>query len=192
VHIHDGFYARVGTGLGGYLEMVGPTSMPIAARVSGASSAIELALAGTLVPGFALGLGVYIERLLSTDVQLADARSAPLPQPLEPSFRATTLVGPHADWYFDPQSGLHGQAAAGLFHISRAGYTPGSFDAGDYSATGVGVLLGLGQEWWMSQQSSIGVTTQFGLGWAEGESQGEQWTHWIIATPIFMFTWTYH
>ena len=192
-HNHDGFYFRFGTGLGGYIETLGPKSGPIAGRVSATGATVELAVGGTVAPGIVVGVGSYLERLLASDLQTSDDLEAPIPNRLLPSFRDTLLVGPFCDWYFDPRQGLHLQAAAGLFHMARVRYTPGNFDDGDYSATGAGGLIGFGQEWFVSAENNIGVTTQLAFAWAQGQKvEGERWTHYIVATPTFVFTWTHH
>jgi hypothetical protein len=193
VRKHDGFYFRFGTGLGGYLETLTPPNGPLAARASGIGGTVELAIGGTPFAGLVLGGGLYMERILASDVERSDSRLEPLPNALQPSFRDTTLLGPMLDYYPDPHDGLHFQAAAGLFYMARPGYTPGDFSSREYSALGVGAMVGLGQEWWVTDQSSIGVTTQVLAATAEGRTQdGESWRHVIVATPTFVFTWTYH
>jgi hypothetical protein len=72
-------------------------------------------------------------------------------------------------------------------------YTPGDFGSHSYAAHGVGAMVGLGQEWWTSAQNSIGVTTQFNLSTAWGDTPRDgEWRHWLLGTPTFVFTWTYH
>jgi hypothetical protein len=193
VRKHDGFYFRFGTGLGGYLETITPVGSVTAARASGIAGTVELAAGFTPLPGFVVGVGVYLERILASDMEQTDEYSGEVPTALLPSFRDTTLAGPLVDWYPDPDLGLHVQAAAGYFYLSRAAYTPGEYGSRDYSGNGLGAVVGLGQEWWISDQSSIGVTTQVMVSVAQGSSESAgEWEHLIVATPTFVFTWTYH
>lgn len=189
---HEGFYFRFSTGLGGYNEVIKQSFDPIAARVSGIGGTIELGAGWTVEKGLVLGLAAYFERLLATDLMLTKSRKEPLPSRLEPSFRDTVLVGPLADWYPDPHTGMHFQASVGYFLLSRSQYTPGDYSGQGYTAQGGGGLVGFGQEWWATENSSIGITTQFSLAVANGKvPDAGRWTHWVVTTPTFVFTWTY-
>jgi hypothetical protein len=190
--LHDGFYFRFSTGIGGYIETITPVGYAVAARGSGIGGTIELGAGTTVADGWALGIAAYLQRPLASDVELSDNRSEPLPTPLVPSFRDSMLLGPFVDWYPNPREGIHFQGAVGYVLLSRSLYTPGDFSSRSYQASGVGVLFGLGQEWWTNAQNSIGVTTQFSLSTAWGEVRNEgRWQHWVLGTPTFVFTWTH-
>jgi hypothetical protein len=189
---HDGFYFRFSTGLGGYIETLGMDSGPVAARASGISGTIELGTGGTVAPGWVLGLGIFLQRPLATSLELSDAGGEALPKQVEPSFRDGLLLGPLVDWYPNARKGLHFQGALGFVHFSRPFYIPGDFGSRSYGASGAGAMIGLGQEWWTSEQDSIGVTTQFFLSTAWGRADENTWRHWQLGTPTFVFTWTHH
>jgi hypothetical protein len=192
-YLHEGFYFRFSTGIGGYIEAVNPVDHAVAARTSGIGGTVELGAGASVAPSWVLGVGAYFLRPLASDIELTDGREEPLPKQVVPTFRDSMLLGPLVDWYPDPRDGLHFQAAVGWVHLSRALYTPGNFSSRAYSAMGVGALVGLGQEWWTSPDNSIGVTTQFTLSstWGETEDEGT-WHHLQLGTPTFVFTWTYH
>jgi hypothetical protein len=70
-------------------------------------------------------------------------------------------IGPFADWYFDPTKGLHAQVAVGFAVIQAKAGTPDSngnqVPLTDLSGNGASVMGGVGYDWWVSSQWSLGL-----------------------------------
>jgi hypothetical protein len=157
VHTHDGFYfsASVGPGVVASGSATSPGSPDV--TMSGAAVAFALAAGGTLTNGPSLGGAIFGARIPS------------------PSYAANSVsvsggsalfsaIGPFVDWYFDPHGGLHGQVGAGFAAIAAEKGSPQkvngttlTYPGADQSGTGAALLMGLGYDWWISDQSSLGA-----------------------------------
>jgi hypothetical protein len=199
---HDGFYFRFALGIGvGHDSMsasgVLPTSQELSFEArpfsgSGGSSAAttELAFGFTPASGFAVGLGVYTASLLHLLVDVNDPNTGTY------SFRVSQLaiIGPFADWYFDPASGLHAELTPGLAtYVAGVGYPEiaGAL-AQAHTALGFGVSAGLGYDWWIGDQWSIGILGRLLFGVTSGtDNRHVGWSHATYA-PAALLTATYH
>lgn len=163
VHVHDGFYLRIGIGLGGASfagEVASPDGIVDGAGFESRALAvpIEIAIGGTPAPGLVMGLGSY-------------ASVWPLPHNKLKSYGASiesdggpitvASSGPFVDWYIRPEQGLHAQAAITFATATMAKSTdPGVaylLPWRDFAGSGWSLMTGFGWETWIGQQWSAGV-----------------------------------
>ncbi len=186
-YVHDGFYLRLALGGGGAFETMGLSGDAEAGscRVGGPAVAFDLAMGGTLGSGFVLG-GV-----LST-MYFAKQQRGRLPMP-EAEVRdehaaSLSTIGILADWYPDPSKGFHAQAVLGA-GVLRLSDTADS----DYAPSGTAISAGLGHEWWLGPEASLGILARFD--WAfltyQDEEAERDYEHRLLHFGL-MGTATYH
>lgn len=195
---HDGFYLRFATGFGAVSESLrSRRSEAYGGIVEGNSSGFatlgEFALGGTVATGVVLGGGAYsFDIVTATYRATEDSASAP-PGELDPARRNFSLVGPFADWYFDPMSGFHAQLALGLATLSAVQLDTSPIDDEPYHAVGAGIMLGIGYEWWVAEEWSLGAMARLTAAFLAGKDEaGVTWHHGLGSSPAPMFTVTYH
>jgi len=194
VREHDGLYARVGLGFSGFGDTVaveGPSddSFRDHSLVTGFSTVSELAIGGTLKNGLVLGAGLYTASVVTPFVFEGSGR------PLPSEFRRPDmfgLLGIMGDFYPNPRRGLHLQAALGVAALT--GLNPGGNIWSDrHAAVGGGAMLGIGYEWWVGEQWSLGILGRGTVAaLAEDDAHGVRWFHFVAAWPSILFTVTYH
>jgi hypothetical protein len=108
-------------------------------------------------------------------------------------------IGPFADWYVDPDGGWHVEAAIGLAAIQAGKGTPTeiggtsyTFPSDDESGTGVSLLAGVGYEWWVGEQVSMGMLArlQYVSGSVKATGDTES-TSVKVVVPAILGTLTY-
>jgi len=202
---HDGFYLRLGFGLGFALDSLesSPDEFFIAeTRGTGALTttltslalATELALGGTPAEGLVLGGGVFSNIL--TGMKSSGCRYGDFPRPGMTLDNVVFVVfGFFADYYFDPRAGFHVQGALGMGQIlTGAGrLEDGTTVAGGHSATGPGLVVGMGYEWFIAGQWSLGALLRASGALVTGGDVDRKidWDHAIVA-PALLVTLTYH
>lgn len=204
VHEHDGFYVRFGLGFSGYADTLKSSdrvdaqgaSANVEGVTTGFATTSELAIGGTVSPGFVLGGGIYSTSVLTTtftprnDSTLATTLPTDLQRP--ENFAVGGIFG---DWYFHPRRGLHVQGALGVATLT--GLNPESPRVRDrHTAVGGGLMLGIGQEWWVADQWSIGVLARLTAGIlkenVDDNQGGGSFRHLIASFPSALFVATYH
>jgi hypothetical protein len=125
-------------------------------RVAGPVVAFDLAMGGTLGRGFVLG-----GELSTTYFGKQQRGRLPMPEAEVQDEHAAFLstVGVLADWYVDPSKGFHVQGVVGAGAL-RLSDTADS----DYVASGTVVSGGIGHEWWMGPETSLGILVR--VDWA--------------------------
>lgn len=193
-HVHDGFYMRLGlgfTGLGDTMFSEAKTGDEPRdqSTVTGFGTASEIAFGGTIAPGFVLGGGIYGASALATTFERVRGTAPPEELQRPNNF---AVIGVMADWYFNPRKGFHAQAALGA--ASLTGVYPEVQRYRDRSAAvGGGVMLGIGYEWWVSDNWGVGILGRVTGGvLVEEDSRGDRWFHLAAASPSMLFTATYH
>jgi hypothetical protein len=147
--VHDGFQFRGAVGFG-YLSDTGSNQ----ASLHGWAPALEVYLGGTPVRGLAIG-------------GFLNGASAIGPSA---TFNGTTVnfgttdltlvtLGPYIDYYPNPRKGFHILGTLGFARLT-ASYNDGGFAASD-SATGFTVGGGIGYDWWVGRDWSIGILGRF-------------------------------
>jgi hypothetical protein len=199
---HDGFYFRFGGGIGAAHDSM-EANVPLPSRQSfpfepqrfggsGGSSAATTELAFGLTPGegFVVGLGFYTATLPRLVVDANDPNTGSY------TFRVSQLaiIGPFADWYFEPTSGLHAEVCPGLATFVAGAGEPEYAGPGAqaHTALGFGVSAGVGYEWWIGDQWSIGLLGRLLVGITSGtDNRHVGWSHSTYA-PAALLTATYH
>jgi hypothetical protein len=167
VRNHDGFYLRMGLG-------VGPL---VSAQASGLGIPSELAFGGTPAPGLVLAVGNSGVAFPNPE----DERGA--------GQLAFNAWGPLVDYYPDPRLGLHVQVSA-LFVY---GLSSRKDDVEAAYGPGWGAMLGGGYEWWIAEQWSLGVVLRanYYAVTLEGRNTGLE-TDVRAVVPAVLFAATYH
>ncbi len=189
IAVHDGFYLRLSTGFGGYREGIARSGERTSTTVSGIATSDELAVGGTPWPGLVVGAGLWSTSVLASRTHTRADEPEPDVARGDASF---TLIGPFFDYYFDPRRGLHLQAAVGIASVRGVRLDTAELDS-DRSAVGVGVVVGLGYDWWVSRQWSLGAIARLAVVSASGRDRSDtRWNHAIGSTPAVLFTAVYH
>jgi opacity protein-like surface antigen len=148
--VHDGFYFRVGLGVGGFNAKGSVTpDNGDAMTISGGGLAFDLLLGGTIAPGFVLGGGFIFQQTVKPDVSLAGGASAQYDQ--NANFG---VLGPFLEWYPNPRGGFHVNGMIGLAAMTLSDPNTGESKAAD---RGVGLAVGAGYDFWVAPQWSLGL-----------------------------------
>jgi hypothetical protein len=193
---HDGFYLRLGVGLGrlGASFNSGQSSDfggSVDGGIVGASLASEIAIGGTPAPGLVLGGGIWLDQTGSHQTHDLKVNGASMPNV---GFDSLTLglIGPFADFYVNPRSGFHVQGALGIAWVTVGGGDKGPHDY-DQVLGGLGFMVGGGYEWWIAEQWSLGGVVRMLYGSVQSDRQsGDQWSYKAFAIPEVAFVATYH
>jgi hypothetical protein len=199
---HDGLYFRFALGIGfGHDHVTSDGPLPtvtvfsfIPSRLDAAGSAFaastELSVGFTPFPGLVLGVGSFTTSIPSLSAKSKDAFTGNY------DFRVSQLavLGPLVDWYVDPKQGFHVEASPGVAtYVAGAGEptTEGPL-AQAHTALGFGFMLGIGYDWWVGDQWSLGLLGRFSYGTTSGsDGNGGQFSHKTYA-PAALITLTYH
>jgi hypothetical protein len=199
---HDGLYFRFALGLGMTHDHV-TTDVPLPTDnvftfipgnldLSGSGFAVmtEMAVGFTPWPGFVLGLGSYTATVPKITAKSKDPHTGDYTERIS----QLGILGPMMDWYFFPKLGFHAQASPGLATYVAGASVPkleGPF-AQAHTAVGFGFMLGVGYDWWIGDQWSMGVLGRVTYGATSGsDGLGTNFSHASYA-PAFMITLTYH
>jgi hypothetical protein len=189
VHLHDGFYLRLGMGFGSYSEAIRQEDADKQTTVSGIASVSEFALGGAVRPGLVFGGGVWTSTILASARTI---RGNPPPGEVIDGRGDFQLVGPFFDYYPDPRGGLHMQGAIGIANVRGLSVDSVNFDK-DSISVGGGVMFGVGYDWWVSNEWSVGVLGRLAVGVTGQEDKaGVRWYHAVGGTPSVLFTGTYN
>jgi hypothetical protein len=181
VHLHDGFYLRLSIG-GGYMhdgisydspEYAGP---PSSATIRGGAMQFAVLLGGTPAPGLVIGGG-----LIATNAPDATFKFGSLSSSSDTTV-TFSWFGAFVDWYVNPREGFHLQGLMGFAALSSTNDDP----------SGIGVGVGIGQEWWVADQWSLGILGRLMYAhMTRSEDDSTTNRHSVIA-PALLFTATYH
>jgi hypothetical protein len=186
--MHDGFYFRAGLGVGAIVGgNVKPPRSTADVSISGAGPAVELAVGGTFPGGIVVGGGIYGVSIPSPSYSQGGAS-------VDGGTAVISSLGPFVDWYLDPAKGFHLQAALGYAVISAAAGTgTPQFPPKDQKGAGYSVLVGLGYEWWVGDQLSLGLLARIQHVSGSVKADGDTDSTSVEATmPALMATLTYH
>ncbi|MEZ4220886.1 MAG: hypothetical protein R3B13_08150 [Polyangiaceae bacterium] len=198
---HGGFYLRLAGGIGyasDGIESQGkdfkdvnsgaPTAFD--ARASGFAFATEIAVGFTPISGFVINAGVYTATMPSSTSSSNSVGRGDY----EFALTQLALFAPGIDYYIWPTGGLHVQAAFGLSTIVMGQAYPAQDgdDARSHVSTGPGFMLGVGHEWFVGDEWSLGLGGRFLYAWGSGtDPESVGWDHHSYA-PTLMVTATYH
>lgn len=199
---HDGLYVRVAGGVGSASDSVtadrtlpsqqdfGFDPAPIDATASGIAGNTEIAVGFTPFGGVAIGGGIYTASIPAMEAKVDD------PDTGNYKYRISQLAlfAIMVDAYFMPEKGFHAQLGGGLSTFVAGVAQPeyAGQRAQAHTAIGFGAMLGVGYDWWVSEQWSLGLLARGMYGSMSGtDSEGVTWTHKALA-PSLLITATYH
>ncbi|HEU4408507.1 MAG TPA: hypothetical protein VFS43_24810 [Polyangiaceae bacterium] len=195
---HDSFYLRLGVGPGFVSD---PAKVEFGglegeATLTGVGAATEVALGGTVAPGLIVGGGIYSQLVVEPRANDAEISVFGLSGEVDDvTFESFSfhLLGPFVDYYVDPRRGFHLQGSVGL---GLLGVGDGEVDGNDnpalreHGSAGVGAMVGIGYDWWVSDRWSLGVLGRVSYAAMSGENDDEaEWSHRVLA-PALLFTAT--
>jgi hypothetical protein len=144
---HDGFQFQVTGGLGFYGASSGGGGVD--ESFSGMTLPGSVLMGGTIIPGLVIGGGLVLDYAPSPSLEQNGSSV-----PVDNVSQYIVGLGLYADYYLDAQkNGLHFQAFAGWGGLE----TSVNGNAGGSDPTGLVAHLGVGYEWWLSDQWSGGV-----------------------------------
>jgi hypothetical protein len=185
---HDGFYLRLGLGVGYLLSKWTPSGdSESSGGALGFTVPTELAIGGAPVPGFVLGAGWW-----SINVPVASYTSGrgDFEKEEDGSYGSISMLGPFADIYPAPRSGFHLQVAPCLALV-----TPGSSDtivSDSLSGSGLGVMAGLGYEGWIADQWGLGVLLRGQFAYVEISDDSDNTYDFLGVMPGLLMTATFN
>jgi len=154
-HLHDRFYLRFGVGSGYAHDQLRSEYIIFSyeGEAQGASVVGELSAGWSLKPGLIVGGGIYFE-------QVADPKITVEGQDVSDDVSVGTLVlvGPMIEWYPNAKGGFHLGGAVGGARINvkdESGQTK------DNSPVGGGGMFGIGYDFWVADEWSVGVAGRF-------------------------------
>jgi len=175
---HDGFYLQLDVGLG-YLSASADTGIPQLGEItySGVTIPSALMIGGTVGP-VVIGGGFFADYAFSPSVE-AGGQS----QELEDVSLTLFGIGLFADFYPDPHGGLHFQPFLGFAGLEASS----NGNSGGSDPTGPVFALGVGYDFWVADEWSIGVMGRFAYAPLKLED-----TSYNTIAPAVLVTFTYH
>jgi hypothetical protein len=144
-----------GTGVG-YLSDSYKTSagiMNTEGTIKGVAGGFEFAVGGTPVPGLVLGGMLTFATVPSPTVESGGVSVTSSDVSL-----SMVAIGPLITYYVDPTGGFHLRAMIGYGELSAS---DSSGNTSSNNPTGFVANFGLGYEWWVADQWSLGVLGSF-------------------------------
>jgi hypothetical protein len=191
---HDGFYLRLGGGFTYVSDSVETDEYPLfndaEGTAKGFGAAGELGIGGSVSPGVVLGGGIFSHWLPSLESENAEVANVDVPD-IEFDEGALWVMGFLVDYYPNPSAGLHLQGSAGLALGSLGdGRSNGNLTLDEHSGIGLGLVAGIGHEWWVANNWGLGLLGRFTAAWFTAEDDNDvEWSHFAIA-PAILFTAT--
>ena len=150
-----------------------------------ASPATEIAAGFGVYHGLVLGLSV--ETVTIPKVSVASSNS------LTGTYRfgvsQLALIGPLVDFYPGEEGGFHLQGSVDLATYVAGVGTPevAGPTAQGHTALGFGVTAGIGYEWWVGEEWSLGALARFAWGSTSGtDNRGVSWDHRSYAPALLV------
>jgi len=180
--LHDGFFARSDTALA--ILFAGVSGSGPRTGIRGVGQSAVISIGGTPARGLVLGGTVWTARI--DPVFVEDGRTV---TPDDDSVKVTLLrIGPFLDYYPDPASGFHVQAAVQLA-VQIESDVKGN--AVEPAALGAALSAGAGYEWFVSSELSLGPLARVAFGRVvRTPSSRDERMLWII--PEIGLSATYH
>lgn len=195
--VHDGFYLRVSAGFAAYDERLDSGDLPLggslAGRNRGIASVSDVAIGGTVAPGWVIGGGIFSADLLASTLRTSGSGLSGVPAELDPGLRGSSVFAPFVDWYPNVRGGFHARGALGLATLTPRVFGHPATERSEYLAVGGGLVLGVGYDWWVADEWSIGVMSQAVARLMIGTDDADvKWTHIVTTTPGLYVCLTYH
>jgi hypothetical protein len=156
-HVHDGFYLRLGAGLGGgHASISADKGNGKNFGMGGGGAALNLWVGGTPWRGIALGgMGSY-QGLSDSDTVLEGQKTG------LGTNGSTFLVGPFIDAFPDPLRGLHvgGSLSLAFLNVKSDSHALQNAGFANYNAGGLGGSAWIGYMGWVAPEWSLGGMLQ--------------------------------
>lgn len=170
---HDGFYLRLALGVGG-MEMDRTVEFEVEpfptgvddSTITGGIGHFELTLGGTPARGLVVGGSILTHSMSEVDIDRDAGEDVPLDSPLQ-----FWLIGPTLDYFPDEHGGFHFGGTFGFaFAFARL---PEEYAFEGIGGAGLGLSLGIGYDWWVGDEWSLGVIARFtGAGVTGEDTEG--------------------
>jgi hypothetical protein len=181
---HDGFFLRADVGLAGMWAGVSGSANG-RDRIWAIGQSAGIFIGGTPRPGLVVGGHVWTARLDPSFVVRGVRVS-----PDDDSVKLTVgRIGPFLDWYPDPLHGFHTQVSAGLAVQVESDTKGNSIKPGSVGGAG---SFGLGYEFFVSNQFSVGAMARFSVGALARSPPGEGRERIFFEVPELLLTSTFH
>lgn len=179
---HDGLHVVIGVGPSYFTASVSldpareglPDSSISALGVGG-----MLLIGGTVAPGLVVGGGTMGAHHVSPTISVGDLEAD------TDGDISANLIGPYVDYYLYPDKGFHVMAMLGL------GTMEDGDDDTDDLALGFGLAGGLGHNWWVADQWSVGILGRMQVMFLSASTAGPD-VNYTTVIPAIMATVTYH
>lgn len=207
--LHNGFYLRLSGGIGILNDSARSKDLTFVSdgenadggnyrgSASGLQVATEASLGWTTPSGFTVGLGVYTATMPEAEVDQPkygnDEVQAISTRPVPQHVGQLAVVGPFVDYFFDTRSGFHTSLALGL-STYIAGQSLGTAypRTRGHVAIGLGFVAGVGYDFWIADEWSLGLLGRVAYGWSEGtDPKSNDWSHKVLA-PAALLSLTYN
>lgn len=175
---HDGFYLHMDLGFGYLSSTAEVEGFDTSYNFSGVSVPSTLLLGGTVGP-VAFGGGFFSDYAPSPSGSIDGGTSVEL----DNVSMYLVGIGMFADIYPNPNEGLHFLPFVGWGGLEMT-YNG---DAGGSDPTGLVMSLGVGYDWWVSAQWSVGVMGRFAYAPLTLDN-----TSYTTIAPALLGTFTYH
>jgi hypothetical protein len=199
VHQHDGFFVRLSRGFGAWSERLGSEDSDVyGGQIVGRSTGItvvgDLSIGGTPTRGLVVAASLQTTDLLASTFRQTDESVGQPPSELDPGLRTVFTFGPQFIWYPNEYGGFNAEAGIGLAVLTPSDASTVNRDDGELYAAGGGALtLGIGQQFWVTEQFSVGVRGRVqGIVVFGKDSQGVRFQHAIVSSPSVLFDVVYH
>ncbi|MEZ4375386.1 MAG: hypothetical protein R3B07_31525 [Polyangiaceae bacterium] len=193
--LHDGFYLRLGGGIGfgGFSASTEPFQFYVQdsglqkvdrfdGNATGFAYASQIAVGAAIRPGAILALSLNTVSV----PQLTMSRPVAEFSSYEYKISQSVGVGPSFDFYPDPTAGLHfaaGLSVAGII-IGQADPTDGARARG-HTVLGWGFNLGVGYDWWIGDEWSLGLQARLDYTHGTGtDARDNDWSHTLWAPTV--------
>jgi hypothetical protein len=200
----DGFYVQLTTGFGlphFAITADDSTFSPpdhYTSSASGVSTGGSLLLGVPLRPGIVLGVGGLFALSFSDSSSNLTRNGQPysLTDVKQDPFQLMGMVGPFVDIYPGPTLGWHVQALVGYTQVSYAQITQHPFSDG--SPSGIGLMVGVGHDWWTNEHWSIGLLARVTYASTQlaptpySDGIGSAAEHNTVVSPSLEASFTYH
>jgi hypothetical protein len=146
---HDGFQFRGGIGAG-YLSLGVKADGVPDSNIHGASGSLALYFGGTVGRGLVMGGFTSVAAVAGPKLSVNGKDVGSASSDVSLNF---FMIGPYVNWYPDPTTGFH---LLGELAFAAANVSDGN---GNKSATPTGgaIGFGVGYDWWVSDEWSLGV-----------------------------------
>lgn len=200
VYQHDGFFVRLSSGFSAWAEALGTIDDSevydgsVDGRSTGIATASDLSIGGNISRSFVLAFTLQGTNLLASTFRLTESSDASVPAELDPGLRTLALLGGTVLYYPDDRGGFFLEGGLGLALLAPGTSAPSNRDDDQvYAAGGLGLALSVGQQWFFSEQLSIGVRARTTVAALVGKDQHDvEWLHAVAATPAVLVDVAYH